>query len=125
MLLAEKSPAHLERLRAIARAADEKKAENLVILDVNKLTSLTDYFVFCSGNNPRQNKSIAEEIKHSLGILKERPSHLEGLNNASWILMDYGDIIIHIFMPDVRDFYDLEGLWADAKRLDVKAVINR
>lgn len=122
--MTDKTPVNMDRLKAIARAADEKKAENLVILDVHKLTSLTDYFVFCSGNNPRQNKSIAEEIKQSLVASKERPSHLEGMQNATWILMDYGDIIIHIFMPEVRDFYDLEGLWADAKRLDVQEVIK-
>ena len=108
----------------IARAADDKKAENIVILDVDKLSSLASWFVFCSGGNPRQNKTIADDIHDRLPKIKRKPLHVEGSSGDSgWILMDYGDIIVHIFLPETREFYDLEGLWGDAKRVNVEQII--
>lgn len=108
----------------IANAASDKKAENIIILDVDKLSSLASWFVFCSGTNSRQNKSIADDIYDRLTKMKRKPLHIEGASgNSGWILMDYGDIIIHIFLQETREFYDLEGLWGDAKRVNVEKLI--
>ncbi|MCF6157173.1 MAG: ribosome silencing factor [wastewater metagenome] len=100
-----------------ARIADDKKAEGILIFDVRGLTFFTDFFVICSGTNKRQLQSIATEIElklHSYGI---RMLGREGYAEALWILMDYGDVIVHLFDKDVRRYYDLELLWGDAPKL--------
>ena len=100
-----------------ARIADSKKAENIQICDVRRLTFIADFFVICSGFNKRQLQSIAHDIELKL---HEQGIHwigLEGYADAQWILMDYGDVIIHLFDKEVRNFYDLELLWGDAPRL--------
>ena len=100
-----------------ARIADDKKAEDILIFDVKKLTFIADFFVICSGLNSRQLKSIAGEIElklHSYGI---HWVGIQGYSDARWILMDYGDVIVHLFDRDMRHFYDLELLWGDAQKL--------
>ncbi len=103
----------------IAGAALEKKAEDLLVLDVREITTLADYFVICSGSNSRQVKAIAEEIDFRLSREREYYLRIEGLPECRWALMDYGDIIVHIFEPEAREFYDLDGLWGDAPRLEI------
>ena len=100
-----------------ARIADAKKAEDILIFDVRKLTSITDFFVICNGFNERQLQSIASEIEsqlHSHGI---HAVGIEGYTNGRWILMDYVDVVIHLFDREMRHFYDLELLWGDAPKL--------
>lgn len=100
-----------------ARIADAKKAEDVLIFDVRKLTSITDFFVICNGFNERQLQSIASEIEsqlHSHGI---HGVGIEGYTNGRWILMDYVDVVIHLFDREMRHFYDLELLWGDAPKL--------
>ena len=100
-------------------AALERKAEDVAILNVRDLSSVTDYFVICSGNSDRQIRSLADHVSQRLkkeGIL---PLGIEGERSGSWILMDYGDVILHIFYKPVREFYDVEGLWSDAPRMIV------
>ena len=100
-----------------ARIADDKKAEDILIFDVKNLTFIADFFVICSGLNSRQLKSIAGEIElklHSYGI---HWVGIQGYSDARWILMDYGDVIVHLFDRDMRHFYDLELLWGDAQKL--------
>ncbi len=99
-----------------AHAALCKKALNLVILEVKEISSFTDYFIVCSGKSSRQVKGIADFIKESLKKEGIYPLGTEGFPEGKWILLDYGDVIIHIFYEPVRDFYDLEGLWDDAPR---------
>lgn len=104
-----------------ARIADDKKAEDILIFDVKNLTSIADFFVICSGLNKRQLQSIADEIElqlHSYGI---HWVGTEGYSDARWILMDYGDVIVHLFDKDMRHFYDLEFLWGDARKVPWKA----
>lgn len=99
-----------------ARIADNMKGENVLLLDLRKLTIITDFFVICDSRSIIGVKSIAEEI---LGRLKEdgvSPNHIEGLAEGNWVLIDYGDAIVHIFHEQVREFYDLESLWGDAPR---------
>ena len=99
-----------------------KKAFNVVALDVAELTSYADVFIICSGRSNRQVGAIAEYIKTDLKKHKIKPLSVEGSKNGHWTLLDYGHIIIHVFYETMREFYDLEGLWVDAKRLETPAL---
>lgn len=85
------------------------------MLDVREATSFADFFVICSGGSTRQVQAIADEVGHQLKSRGERPSSLEGYSNAEWVLIDYGDLVVHVFSPKARVYYDLERLWRDAK----------
>ena len=100
------------------KAAYGKKAINLVALDVHQLTSFADVFIICSGRSNRQVNAIAEHIQVDLKKRKIKPLSVEGVKDGQWVLLDYGHVIIHIFYDPVRDFYDLEGLWVDAERIE-------
>ena len=102
-------------------AASEKKAQNLIVLDVRDLTSIADVFMICSGRSNRQVNAIADAIIARLKKHKIKPLSVEGTGEGHWILLDYGHVIIHVFYEPVREFFDLEGLWADAKRLETPA----
>ncbi len=108
-----------EKAVLAAHAALGKKAEDLLTLDVREITTLADYFVICTGNTSRQVRAIAEEIDFRLSGRREQYLRVEGFPECRWVLMDYGDIIVHIFEPETREFYDLDGLWGDAPRLDI------
>lgn len=100
-----------------ALAAVDKKGENTVILAVEPLLKITDAFVISSGTNARQVRTIAEEVEEKVKRAGgPAPLRIEGLDDARWILMDYGDFVVHVFLDEVRKFYDLERLWADAER---------
>lgn len=103
---------------ACAKIADEKKAQDIVILDVNKISSITDYFVICSGINERQLYAIADEIDKQLKKLSVKKFGMEGYREAKWILIDYGDVIVHLFDKEIRTYYDLELLWGDAPKVE-------
>ena len=106
-----------EKLKAIAASASEKKAFDIVALKIGEVSTIADYFFICEGQNPRQTKTIADSIQERLLKMKEKPRHVEGKAAGSWILMDYGDIIVHVFISQSREFYDLERLWGDCERL--------
>lgn len=96
----------------------DKKAEDVVALDIASISSIADFFVICSGLNSRHVRSLADEVDKSVKASTGRsPRAIEGLNDTSWVLMDYGDIVVHIFMPETREFYSLERLWSDAAQL--------
>jgi ribosome-associated protein len=95
-----------------------KKASRVVALDVRNLSSVADTFIICSGRSSRQVSAIGEHVRFTLKEKGIRPLHHEGLKEGHWVLLDYGHVIIHIFHEPVRDFYDLEGLWSDAPRLE-------
>jgi ribosome-associated protein len=103
-------------LKAV-QAAESKQARDVLVLDVRETTSFTDYFLIATGANTRQVQAIADGITQALKRLGEHPSSLEGYENAEWVLIDYGDFVIHIFSPKAREYYDLERLWRDAKRM--------
>jgi ribosome-associated protein len=107
----------IETLEVYVRAVTGKKAENLVVLDVREMTSVADAFIICSGRSNRQVQAIAEYIQSDLKKQHKKPLSVEGLTEGHWALLDYGDVIIHIFYEPVRLFYDLEGLWMDARRI--------
>ena len=109
-----------ELTRAIAAIASDKKAIDIVALDLRAVAGYTDFFLICSGNTDRQTKAIHdaihEELKKGHGIL---PRRVEGLGQARWVLMDYLDCVVHVFTPDMRDYYRLEQLWGDVPRLEL------
>jgi ribosome-associated protein len=109
----------LDKAVLLSRFALEKKAYDLVLLEVRELTSIADYFIVCSGRSDRQVQSIAQGIEENLRGKGMRPHAVEGVARGQWVLMDYSDIIIHIFYQPVREFYDLEGLWIDAPRVEL------
>ena len=99
------------------KSALGKKALGLVILDVRELTSVADVFIICSGRSNRQVRAIAEHIQTNLKKHHIRPLSMEGKTEGHWVLLDYGHVVIHVFYEPIRNFYDLEGLWVDAKRI--------
>lgn len=104
-------------LQIAARAASDKKATEIVALDLREIASFTDYFLICSGGNQRQVQAIADAIEDALRKEGRRPLHTEGYSAAEWILLDYGDFVVHVFSTPSRKFYDLERLWRDASHL--------
>jgi ribosome-associated protein len=112
----------LEQARRIAGLAQEKLAEDVVILDMRPASSYTDFFVICTGRNPRQTKAIWDEVherlKHDERVL---PQHVEGAGEGSWIVGDYLDTVLHVFTPEARDYYRLEELWGDVPSVAVEA----
>ena len=102
-----------------ARAALAKKATDGVILDLRKVTEVTDYFVLASAANQRQLLAVADAVMEALREQGLRPSHIEGYPKQEWILLDYGDFVFHVFTPRMRAFYDLERLWGGASRIEV------
>lgn len=102
----------------IAKLADNKIAEDIEIFDVADLTSMTEFFVICSAGSESQMKAISDEIEEKLKEQGIQPLHIEGYRSASWVLYDYGDVIVHIFNKESRMFYSLERLWSDAKKIE-------
>jgi len=100
-----------------ARAAVDKKAGDVLVLDLQGLTTITDYFVICSGESTTQVKAITEEIEERFRAEGVKPLGIEGLSHGRWVLMDYNDVIVHIFEEETRKFYELEKLWIDAERI--------
>lgn len=101
------------------KAALDKKASDVVVLDLRHTPAFTDFFILCSGQSQRQVKAIADEVEETLRAGKVRPAHVEGYDRAEWILMDYFTFIVHVFTPQTRAFYSLERLWGDAERIEV------
>lgn len=100
-----------------ARAASEKKAADVVALDLRQVQAFTDFFLICTGQNTRQVRAIADAVEAALGKYGETPAHVEGYDRANWILLDYFSFVVHVFAPDARAFYDIERLWGSASRL--------
>jgi ribosome-associated protein len=99
-------------------AAENKQAADLTVLDLRKAAGFTDYFMICSGQNPRQIHAIADGIVDALAAHGAKPAHVEGYDRSEWILLDYFDFIVHIFKPETRLFYSLERLWGNAERVE-------
>ncbi len=111
-------------LNLYVRAALGRKARDLLLLDVRELTTLADVFMLCTGRSNRQVSAIADHIRRYLKDNGIRPLYVEGLKEGHWALLDYGQVVIHVFYEPVRQFYDLESLWADARRLPVESFIE-
>ncbi|MGQ9897286.1 MAG: ribosome silencing factor [Acidobacteriota bacterium] len=118
-ILSDTTPPKVEdrRVWQAIQALQEKKVVAPVILDIGRLTSIADYFIIATGMSSRHVQSLADEVERQLGLLRAYPRHIEGYADGQWVLMDYGDFIVHIFTPEQRDFYSLERLWSDAGKL--------
>jgi ribosome-associated protein len=110
------------RLDLYVQAVLGRKAESVVALDVRGLTSIADAFIICSGRSNRQVSAVAEHVEQFLKQKGIRPLSVEGRKEGHWVLMDYGHVIIHVFYTETRFFYDLEGLWVDAKRITTESL---
>jgi ribosome-associated protein len=106
-------------------AAENKKADELVVLDLRKAAGFTDYFVICSGQNARQIRAIADGVVDALAARGVKPAHVEGYDRSEWVLIDYFDFIVHVFAPETRLFYGLERLWGNADRVEPAAAPGR
>jgi ribosome-associated protein len=113
-----------ERICAALRAAADKKALEIVVLDLREIASFTDYFIITSGTNVRQVQAIADEVVEQLKKQGTRAARVEGYGTAEWVLVDYGDFILHVFEDKARKFYDLERLWRDAARVPVPSDVT-
>lgn len=108
-----------QALAPFVQAIQGKQAQRIVVLDVRGLSSIADAFIVCSGRSSRQVSAIADHIRRQLKEQGRRPLSVEGERDGQWVLMDYGHVLIHLFYEPVRQFYDLEGLWADAPRFEI------
>ncbi|MCL2874383.1 MAG: ribosome silencing factor [Defluviitaleaceae bacterium] len=108
-----------EALKVAYKALDDKFGNDIVVLNISEKSILTDYFIIADGTNASQIKAMADEVNEKLGKFGLRINQSEGRDNAEWILLDYGDIIIHIFDKANRDFYDIERIWSDAEKVEL------
>ena len=111
-------------METVVKCMDSKKAIDIKVLDISKITTMADYFVICQGNSSTQIKAIADEVEEKLSDSGVKPFGREGLNTAYWILMDYSDVIVHIFSGESRSFYSIENLWSDAENVDISEIID-
>ena len=123
--IARKKDEAREIAKLCAKIADDKKAENVVVLQMTHLVVLTDYFVIANGTNPRQVSAIADELARTMRALKVPVLGVEGLQDGKWALLDCGDVVVHVFDSSTRSFYDLENLWADAPRVRWKKSVRK
>ncbi len=113
-----------DALRLALLAFEEKKALDIVALDISKVASFASFFLICSGDSSRQIQAIADEVEVRLKKEGIRPNHIEGYRNAEWVLLDYVDMVVHIFSKRSRTYYDLERLWRDGSRMDVQKLLG-
>ncbi len=108
-----------EMALAIAKAVDSKKGKDILVLETDGVTSLCDYFVLCSGSSAPQLKALGDAAEKAMKDNDIQPHHIEGHRGGTWILQDYGDVVVHLFSEEAREFYDLDRLWQDAKTVDL------
>ena len=113
-----------EMLEKIITTLDKKKAEDIQAINIRDLTIIADYFIIANGNSTTQTKALADEVEYQLSQLGVEPTRTEGYTGSTWIILDYSDIVVHIFYKETREFYSLERLWSDGKQLDISKLIT-
>ena len=108
----------------VCRALDEKKGRDIKVIDIHDVSVIADYFVIASGSNQNKVQAMVDNVEEQLGRAGFEPKQVEGVRNSSWILMDYGDVIVHVFDEENRLFYDLERIWRDGKTLDMEEFLK-
>ena len=111
-------------LRTIIKTLDKKKAESIKAIKITDLTILADYFVIANGTSTTHTKTLAEEVEYQLSQNGVEPNRTEGYNGSSWVILDYGDIVVHVFYKETRDYYQLERLWADGEKIDIERFLT-
>ncbi len=111
-------------MKKIVKAAEEKKGEDILVLEIGKISPIADYMIIISGEVPVHTKAITDEIVHTLKKEGVLPSHIEGYSEGRWIAIDYGDIMVNVFIPELREYYNLEWLWSDAPRVDIHKLLE-
>lgn len=109
-------------LNTIVSALEDKKAEEIQLINISEVSTIADYFVITNGSNMSQIQALADNVQEKLAMNGIHPRSVEGYNTANWILMDYNDILVHVFDKESRGFYDLERMWRDGKVIDVKSI---
>ena len=113
-----------EKLSTIVKALDSKRAEDIRIIEIGDLTIVADYFVIANGTSSTQTKALAEEVEFKMSQLGIEPNRTEGYQGATWVVLDYGDIIVHVFYKETRDYYQLERLWSDGEKIDIERFLT-
>lgn len=113
-----------EMIKTIVKALDSKRAEDIQVLEIRDLTVIADYFIIANGTSTTQTKALADEVEFKLKEQGTAPERVEGYQGTNWIILDYGDIVVHIFYKETRSFYNLERLWKDAKQLDISEYVD-
>ena len=113
-----------EMLRTIIKTLDNKNAESIKAIKITDLTILADYFVIANGTSTTHTKTLAEEVEYQLSQNGVEPNRTEGYNGSSWVILDYGDIVVHVFYKETRDYYQLERLWADGEKIDIERFLT-
>ncbi len=116
-----------ELIAFILQGIEEVKGDNIVLLDLREIeNTVCDYFIICTGNSNTQVNAIVGSIQKTVSkSIKDKPWHIEGQDNAEWVLMDYVNVVVHVFQKHIREFYDIEGLWGDAKFTEIKNTVNQ
>lgn len=114
-----------EKIKEMVQALDAKRAEDIRVLKITDRSSLGDYFVIASGNSSTHTRTLADEVDFRLGQKGVEPAHKEGMNGSNWYILDYSDVIVHVFYQEMRSFYRLEQLWGDAEDVDISRFIER
>lgn len=113
-----------EKVKIVVKALDEKKAEDIKVIDISKISSIGDYFIIATGDNQRLVHSLCNEVEEKLSKEKVHPKNIEGFQNGNWVLMDYEDFIIHVFDKQSRDFYNLDRIWKDGNNISIDVLIK-
>ena len=114
-----------EKLKTIVKALDSKRAEDIQVIGIGDLTIVADYVVIANGTSTTQTKALAEEVEFKLDELGIIPARTEGYQGSSWIVLDYGDIVVHVFYKETRNYYNLERLWSDGKQIDISGFLTK
>lgn len=113
-----------EKLKYMAKVLDDKKAQDIVAIKINNLTVVADYFLIASGTSTTHVKALADELEFKLKEKDISPLRVEGYNSSAWVLLDLGDILVHLFLSEVRNFYGLERLWVDGTSMELSSLLN-
>ena len=113
-----------EKLKVIVKALDSKKADDIQVISIGDLTIVADYFVIANGTSNTHTKSLAEEVEFKMSQQGIEPLRTEGYQGSTWIVLDYGEVVVHVFYKETRDHYNLERLWSDGKNIDIKEFID-
>lgn len=112
------------KIETIVKALDSKRAEDIQVIGIKDLTIIADYFVIANGDSNTQTKALADEVEYKMDLLGIKPVRTEGYQTSQWIVLDYGDIVVHVFYKETREFYNLERLWSDGEQVDISAYIT-